>query len=224
MGVANMLYIYRDSFRRSMQLTAFFVFVVFSSISSGPMLSVLVQLALTAWDRLLWFMRFKWLVLGFLGIMAMLLLQIASQFHILDFIIENLMFNPETAPGRIINFEYGMAEVYRHPVFGIGLGDWVRPWDRPATFDNFWLNYWMRFGMPSFAFLVLALVISASRIAMQTTLTRREARLPDRLSLHPRRSHDHPRHRPYLVGDPGFRLHLLRRGRLVLHARPGRGH
>ena len=175
MGVANMLYIYRDSFRRSMQLTAFFVFVVFSSISSGPMLSVLVQLALTAWDRLLWFMRFKWLVLGFLGIMAMLLLQIASQFHILDFIIDNLMFNPETAPGRIINFEYGMAEVYRHPVFGIGLGDWVRPWDRPATFDNYWINYWMRFGTPSFALLVLALVISASRIVMQTTLTRREA-------------------------------------------------
>ena len=56
------------------------------------------------------------------------MLTVAAQFHILDFIIQNLMFNPQTADGRLVILEYGSAEIARHPVFGIGLNDWVRPW------------------------------------------------------------------------------------------------
>ena len=44
MAVANVLYIWRDKFVRSVRLAGFFVFIVFTTISSGPMLSVLLQL------------------------------------------------------------------------------------------------------------------------------------------------------------------------------------
>ena len=51
-----------------------------------------------------------------------------------------------------------MMEVGRHPVFGIGLNDWTRPWWRAkmASFDNFWLLQAMRFGLPTLIFLALA--------------------------------------------------------------------
>jgi hypothetical protein len=174
MAVANVLYIWRDRFVRSVQLAAFFVFMVFTTISSGPMLSVLLQLAITFWDRMSWFLRGKWFWLAGGASLTLVVLYFAAEFHILDFIIQNLMFNPQTAEGRLIILEYGSAEVARHPLFGIGLNEWVRPWYKAPTFDNFWLNYAMRFGLPSLVLLVTALAISCSRIAMQSTLTRRE--------------------------------------------------
>jgi hypothetical protein len=175
MAFANIIYIYRNNFVRSVRLAAFFVFMVFTSISSGPMLSILIQASLIAWDRVFWFMRLKWFVLGFVLLMTFMLLKIASQFHILDFIIEHLMFNPQTAPLRITIFEYGSQEILRHPLFGIGLNEWERPWWSPASVDNFWLNHAMRFGVPSLLFFFLAMGISAWRIVTQTMLDRRES-------------------------------------------------
>ena len=61
------------------------------------------------------------------------------------------MFNPQTADGRLIILEYGSAEIARHPVFGIGLNEWVRPWYKKQSVDNFWLSHAMRFGLPSLA-------------------------------------------------------------------------
>ena len=68
--------------------------MVFTTISSGPMLSVGLQLAMTAWDRFLWFLRGKWFILAGGALLALVVLRLASEFHLLDFIIENLMFNP----------------------------------------------------------------------------------------------------------------------------------
>ena len=175
MAVANMLYIYRHKFVRSVQLTAFFVFMVFTTISSGPMLSVGLQLAMTLWDRLLWFVRGRWFILAGCTLLALLVLSSAWEFHLLDFVIKNLTFNPQTAEGRLITLEYGGAEIARHPLFGIGLADWVRPWYKKFSVDNFWLNHAMRFGLPSLLFLIAALGISCARIAMQSTLTPRES-------------------------------------------------
>ena len=68
-------------------------------------------------------------------------------------------------------------EVKRHPIFGIGLNDWTRPWWRAkeSTFDNFWLLQAMRFGLPTLIFLALAWVVSFMRIATQRTLSPEEA-------------------------------------------------
>jgi hypothetical protein len=175
MAVANALYIWRDKFVRSVQLTAFFVFMVFTSISSGPMLSVGLQLAMVGWDRFLWFLRGKWIILAAGAVVAFAALRLASQFHLLDFVIQNLMFNPETANGRLILLEYGSAEITRHPIFGIGLAEWVRPWYKKPSVDNFWLGQAMRFGLPTFLFFIAALAVSFWRISTQKTLSGREA-------------------------------------------------
>jgi hypothetical protein len=171
MCVANVLYIYRNRFVKSVRLGLFFVFMVFTSVSSGPMLSVLCQLCLTAWDRMLAFLKIRWFLLGYLALLGLLILRIAAQFNLLDFVIQNLMFNPNTAGGRLIILDYGSREVMRNPVFGIGLNDWERPWWRKGSFDNFWLLEAMRFGVPTLLFLVLAWVVSFVRIATETTLS-----------------------------------------------------
>jgi hypothetical protein len=175
MAVANMLYIYRDRFLRSLRLTAFFVFMVFTTISSGPMLSVGLQLAMTAWDRLLWVLRGKWFILAGSSALVLAVLYFAAEFHLLDFVIEHLMFASNTADGRLIILEYGTAEVLRHPLFGIGLSDWVRPFYKKPSFDNYWLGLAMRYGIPTLLLMVAAIAVNCSRIAMQSTLTPREA-------------------------------------------------
>ena len=68
-------------------------------------------------------------------------------------------------------------EVKQHPLFGIGLNDWTKPWwyARKTSFENFWLGQAMRFGIPSLVFLALAWGVSFARIAMQKTLSPEEA-------------------------------------------------
>ena len=46
-------------------------------------------------------------------------------------------FSTTSAYNRIIIFEYGSAEVMRNPIFGIGLGDWIRPVWMSDSMDNF---------------------------------------------------------------------------------------
>lgn len=176
MGVANGFYIWRQNLVKALGMSGFFAFMVFTSLSSGPLLSVFVQMCLTAWDRLLFFMRFRWVVLGFLALFCLLLLKILAQFHLLDFVLDHFTFSKDSADGRLVVFDYGMMEVMKHPLFGIGLNDWTRPWYRAgkSSFDNFWLLQAMRYGVPAFGLLAVAWVASFLRIATQRTLTPEE--------------------------------------------------
>ena len=105
--------------------------------------------------------------------------------------LEHLTFNKDSADGRLIVFDYGMMEVMKHPVFGIGLNDWTRPWYRAgkSSFDNFWLLEAMRYGFRPSRFLV-------ARLGRQRAAHRHAAHalpggagLPPRLPDHPRRPH-----------------------------------
>jgi hypothetical protein len=175
-GVANGFYIWRQNLVKALGVSGFYTFMVGTSLSSGPLLSVFAQACFIAWDRLLFFMRFRWVVLVFLALMALMLLKILAQFHVLDFVLDNFTFSKTSADGRLVVFDYGMMEVMKHPVFGIGLNDWTRPWYRAgkSSFDNFWLLEAMRYGLPTFGFLALAWVGGALRIATQRTLTPEE--------------------------------------------------
>ena len=177
MGVANVAYIWRDRLIQGVPRTMLFVGTVFLTVSTGPLLSVAIQLSLIAWDRVLGFLRLRWLLLGYLALFSLLLLRIGQEFQIREFIVDHLSMSPDSAQGRLVNFDYGMMEVRRHPFFGIGLGDWTRPWWRANefTFDNFWLGFAMRYGVPTFGFLILAMGFGFARIAMQKTLTPEEA-------------------------------------------------
>ena len=70
MGVANVAYIWRDSLREAVPRTLLFVGMVFMTVSTGPLLSVFIQLSLMAWDRALAFLRFRWLLLAYLVLLG----------------------------------------------------------------------------------------------------------------------------------------------------------
>jgi hypothetical protein len=177
MGVANVAYIWRDHLIQAVSRTLLFAGTVFLTVSTGPLLSVALQLSLMAWDRVLAFLRFRWLLLTYLALLGLLLLRIGVEFEIREIIVDHLSMSPASAQGRLVNFDYGLMEVRQHPVFGIGLNDWTRPWWRAgeSTFDNFWLGFAMRYGLPTFGFLALAWGLSFARIAMQKTLSPEEA-------------------------------------------------
>jgi hypothetical protein len=178
MGVANAFYIWRNtSLVQGLARYGFFVFTAFMSVSSGPMLAVLCQSCLIAWDRTLAFMKVRWVALVYLGLFSFLLLRIASQFNLLDFVIDNLMFNSNTAGGRLVILQYGSREVIQNPVFGIGMTDWERPWWRAGkgSFDNFWLLIAMRYGLPAFLLIAAAWLSSFARIALRPALSPLEA-------------------------------------------------
>jgi len=176
MGVANVFYIYRRSLQGAAR-ALLFAFMTFTTLSTGPLLAVFCQLCLMAWDRALAFLRFRWLLLAYLVLLGVLAIRIGADFQIREFVVHDLSYSQGSAESRLVNFDYGMMEVRRHPVFGIGLNDWTRPWwraDEP-TFDNFWLGQAMRYGLPTFGFLALAWGIGFARIAMQKTLSPEEA-------------------------------------------------
>ena len=79
-------------------------------------------------------------------------------------LISYLTFNPGNAYMRLLIWDFGSAEVLRHPLFGIGLNNWTRPIWMAASVDNFWLNTAMRYGLPGVLLLVAGIVANLTQI------------------------------------------------------------
>ena len=148
-GVANSYYLLRDApVMKRLGRTGFFAFMTFISLSSAPNIAQGMQFMMIAWDRLLGSARLKWVLLVVVGGATALVVQLAAPHGIVGLVIDNLAFDSSTGWGRTEIFEYGSAEVMRHPWFGIGLGDgWIRPWYRKPSVDNFWLMTALRYGL-----------------------------------------------------------------------------
>jgi O-antigen ligase len=131
----------------------------FFSLSAGAFAAVIVQIALIAWEFFTRGVRKRWKWLSLLAIVAYFTIDILSNrspFHVL---VTYLTFNVQSAYNRILIWQYGSAEVWRHPVFGIGLGDWERPSFMSSSMDNFWLVIAVRFGIPAFLLFAAAVAM-----------------------------------------------------------------
>jgi hypothetical protein len=122
-----------------------------------------MQIFVAGWDRALqfvgrWRLLFTLMGLTYVGID---LFSNRTPFHVF---VSYFTFSAHSAYNRINIWIYGTAEVARHPIFGIGLGDWIRaPW-MSDSMDNFWLLITVRYGVPALLFLlatVFGLVIAA---------------------------------------------------------------
>ena len=176
LAVANAYYLYGESWRKRMQATGFALFMVFASLSSGPMLSALLQLVMIGWDRIVRFLRGHWVLFVLIGVVTLAVLQLVLPGGLIGFMINEVIFNPIGGANRLAILRYGTAEILRHPVLGIGMNEWTRPWWQAATVDNFWLLTAMRFGLPALGFLALAIAVSGVGIMGVTGLTDEERR------------------------------------------------
>lgn len=138
----------------------------FLSASGGPYLVLVMQGFVAAWERVFRGVQGRWLML--LALFALIYLGIdlfsnRTPFHVF---VTHFTFSTQSAYNRILLFDFGTAEVMRHPFLGIGLGDWTRPVWMSDSMDNFWLLIAMRYGLPAWAMLVglvLGLVVVAAR-------------------------------------------------------------
>ena len=135
----------------------------FLSLSAGPFVGLFCQIGLLAWDRITRGIQLRWWALGSIFALMMFAVSMGSNRSPVHVFISYLTFSAASSYNRILIWEYGSAEVGRHPIFGLGFGDWIRaPW-MSDSMDNFWLLTAVRYGLPALLFLVAAIVTLAVR-------------------------------------------------------------
>lgn len=122
---------------------------LFLSLSAGALAAALLQGGLIVWDHILRNYKARWRLLIGSVLFVYLVLSLMLSSNPLTYIIANATFSAETAWARVNIFEFGSAEVQRHPLLGMGnFTDWQRPFWLPESIDNYWLFTAMRFGYP----------------------------------------------------------------------------
>ncbi len=130
--------------------------VVFS-VSSGAILPMFFQAGLIGWAWAMGRVKSRWIILTVLVVLAYVGIDLLSNRTPIVVLLEHVALSPETAYGRVIIFEWGMINVWKHPFFGLGLNDWERPWFKLSpSMDNFWLLVAVRYGIPGFLMLAVA--------------------------------------------------------------------
>ena len=139
-------------------------FTTFASLSSAPMLALLLQSMMIAWDRLARRVRAKWLVLAGLGAAVFAVLELLTPDGAVNFLVNNLTLVPETAEYRILTLQYTIGQVIEYPFFGIPEGATELPWWHTGSIDNFWLSTAVAYGIPTTVFLFLAVVLHLLKV------------------------------------------------------------
>lgn len=137
---------------------------VFSSLSSGAFMGILLQAFLIAWDEILKSIKKRWKIFAILLGILYIILELASNRNAFQIIATELTFSAGSAWNRIHIFNNAIDDIFRNPIFGIGMGEWTRPkWLKPSV-DNFWLLVALRYGIPAFIFLGLAVLITCWQV------------------------------------------------------------
>ena len=124
--------------------------VTFSSLSSGPLLSMVIQFLIIMWSYVTRKLENRWLILIWGLFVTYLVLEIASNGPVLYYIISRLTFSGATANYRRILLNYGMAQVWRTPIFGSYGVRWDLPPWMSGSLDNYWLGLAVQYGIPTF--------------------------------------------------------------------------
>ena len=148
LGVVFLVFGQELSFVTRWAMAALIVLTAMLSLSSGPIVAVLMQLALLVWNGLLRGVAARWLILWVLAILAYAILELASD-QTMPQILTRFAFDPWTAFYRLLIFDYGWQSVMSHPVFGTGFDDWLHPAWMTSSIDMFWLVPAIRYGLPA---------------------------------------------------------------------------
>lgn len=140
----------------------------FLSLSAGAWTMVVMQIALIGWDRVTKGLPMRWGML-FAGIVLILVaVSMLSNRSPVKVFISYASFSAQSSYNRVLIWEFGTAEVARHPLFGIGLGEWTRPIWMSSSMDNFWLIIAVRYGLPALIFLAFAIFYIAIKASART--------------------------------------------------------
>lgn len=147
-------YVLHDTFRWTPKrlLMGFLIFVsTFMSVSSGAVAAFSSQAGMITWDRLLNRVKQRWVLLLIAFVAAYGAVEMFSNREAPKVVLHYLSFNAHTAYNRYIIWEWGLGDVIRNPLMGIGFNLWTRPpWMHSTSMDCFWLVMATRHGVPGF--------------------------------------------------------------------------
>lgn len=131
----------------------------FLSVSSGPLLGLIMQVLLACYAFATQNNLHPWRWLIRCSVVGYIILDLMSARPAYFAIAERLAFSSGTAYARKIALDYGLAQVHRTPLFGVGAGrSWGLPDWMTGSLDNHWLLIAMVYGIPAFALLFGAYV------------------------------------------------------------------
>jgi hypothetical protein len=159
-GFANVFYVYSNRFPKNILYTMFVGLMTSFAISTSSLIIIFTQTLLIGYDRIFGRFRFKWLLLGIPMAIAMLFAN-----EIKDFIIYNIMFSQSSGQSRSTQYYFGIQEILRHPIFGVGLNRWDNAYWLSQKTDNFWLGLTLRNGIPAFVFFCFMFLTHFTKIA-----------------------------------------------------------
>lgn len=139
-----------------------------SSLSSGALLALLLQLGFIFWAFVLRNLSWRWwLFIGLLGFVY-LLIDLLSNRTPIEVFMSYATFSSHNAYWRAIIFDWGMKNIYDNPIFGIGLNDWERPYYMySGSMDNFWLVIGVRYGFPGIILLLLGYLWGLKKVTFR---------------------------------------------------------
>jgi len=161
-GISTFYFAQRRPPLKGLLGAGFATFMTFMSLSSGPLLGAATQFGIIAWGKLT---KANWKLLVILTVCSYVVVDALSNRTPITILISYVTFDPTTAWMRIATWKYGTEELWRNPIFGIGLNDWERPEWLTDSVDNFWLLNAMRYGLPGIGFLAAALGFAFRDIA-----------------------------------------------------------
>ena len=158
-GLAYYVIAYKKSSLGKLGPTLAVTLAAFLSVSAGALASVVVQVLVLLWDKVTRAIINRWRLFGILSVCAYFLVDLISNRSPFHVFVTYLTFNTGSAYNRILIWDHGSAEVLRHPLFGIGFNDWVRPYWMSSSMDNFWLVVAVRYGLPSLLGLAIGIIL-----------------------------------------------------------------
>ncbi|PHR51375.1 MAG: hypothetical protein COA47_18035 [Robiginitomaculum sp.] len=130
----------------------------FFSLSSAAFLVLIMQFFFIFIERVTRPISKRMMIFTILTVSFILILEFGSNQGAIRFLIGKLTLNPFTAYYRLLQWEYSIDDVMRHPFVGIRIVNWTRPYWMTDSIDNHWLLAAMNSGMPSVALLWSAMV------------------------------------------------------------------
>ncbi len=134
-------------------------FCVFFSLSTGAFLVVATQILLSGWEIFTRTVKSRWKIIISGFVIVFVTIDVLSDRTPFQVFISYLTFDQSTSYYRVLIFRYGMEQIWRTPVFGIGFtGDWERPFYMQASMDNYWLLLAVRHGIMAFVLFLVAVI------------------------------------------------------------------
>lgn len=125
------------------------------SLSSGPLIGVLVQGFLLTWNGLFAAVRSRWKILIAISGSLFVALELVANRSPLDIFVSFFLYESDSYWFRKLIWDYGVQAALNHPFIGVGKNEWERPVWMPSSIDNFWLIQAVLNGIPA-ALLLLA--------------------------------------------------------------------